>query len=520
MISKWNISTEKHIKIGIILSYLTLIISVLLSIVYTPFLLKHIGQSQYGLLSFVTSITSWFTVLSSALVCSYIRFATRESVKTSDLSARSINSIYFLIFSAISLLILVLGVALFFLMKYVILPNSVYQDSPELMNIILILTIISLSSIIISVPGNLFGLYNNWKQKFIVVKSIALLVNVLQPLCTIPFLLLGLDVITVAIIQLVFTIIGIVLHLISSVKLFGFRFSKSLKSLDKSLFKEILIFSSYIILNSVVDQINTSADKTILGFMVDDEAASVAIYQVGMLFRNYLLTLSTSISTSFSTKINQAVVDNDMDRVNSIFRKISKTQIIVILFIVGGFATFGNSFVKLWLGEEYSMSFYVTLILFILSSIPYTENISIEVQRAMNKHKFRAVLYAGVAILNIALTILLVYLFDEQYAIWACLIGTTVAMVAGNWIIINIYNHRVIKLDIKGYLLDFLKSLLAVVVCFLITRGVLLLSNIGNDVIVLFTALILYMSLYIGYVLIFERKFLSKILKKGAIEQL
>lgn len=515
-----KISNEKNIKIGIILSYLTLFINVVISIIYTPFLLSHIGQSQYGLNSFVTSITSWFTVLSSALVSSYIRFATRESIKTNDESAKNVNSAYFIIFSGISLLVMILGVVLFFVMKFAILPSSVYADNEESIHIILVLTIISLLSIVISIPGNLFGLYNNWKQKFVVTKGIALLVNILQPLCTIPFLLLGYDVVVVVVVQLIFTIVGITLHLICSIKFFGFGFKKPFKSINKSLLKEILIFSSFIILNSLVDQINSSADKTILGFMVNDNARSVAIYQAGMIFKNYLLILSVSVSSAFATKINEAVVNGDMKRVNQIFRKVSKIQIILILFIVGGFATFGKSFVSLWLGEDYGMSFYVALILFILSSIPYTENISIEVQRAMNKHKFRAILYLCIALTNIILTVILVALLDSSMAIWACLIGTAFATILGHWIIINIYNAKIINLDIKGYFFDLCKSLLAVLVCFGLTKGTLLISKIDDNVIILFSSLIMYVSLYALYTLVFERKFINSFLRKGAIEQL
>ena len=524
MVLTSRISTEKNIKAGIIMSYLTLIISVVISIVYTPFLLSHIGKSQYGLTSFVTSITSWFTVLSSALVSSYVRFATKEALKNNDDNAKTVNSAYFIIFSTISLLICILGIALFFAMKFLILPKSVYKDNPESINLILILTIVSLLSIIISVPGNLFGLYNKKKKKFIVAKGIALLINILQPLCTIPFLLLGFDVVSVVVVQLAFTIIGIVLHIFASTKLYGFGFKRPFASINKSLLKEILLFSSFIILNSVVDQINSSADKTILGFMVDDNANSVAIYQAGMLFKNYLLILSVSISSAFATKINEAVVGGDGERINSIFRNVSKVQIILILFIVGGFATFGKSFVNLWLGEALGedclMSFYVALILFILSSVPYTENVSIEIQRAKNKHKFRAILYVCVAVTNIILTIILVALFDKQYAIWACLIGTAFSSIIGYWIVINIYNIKVIKLDIKGYAFDLLKTILAVAVCFLLTRGILLISNISDDVIVLFASVILYISFYLSYILLFERRFLKKFFRQGAIEQL
>lgn len=514
------LSTEKNIKAGIIISYATLAINVLISIVYTPFLLSHIGQSQYGLTSFVNSITTWFTVVSSALVSSFVRFATREYARRNDDGVKEVNAAFFLMFSVISLFIMVFGVGLFFVMKYAILPNSVYADDPDLMNLILILTVISLASMAISVPGNIFGLFNNWKQRFIVAKGIALFVNVLQPLCTIPFLLLGCDVITVVLVQLVFTIVGIALHFFFAIKAYGFGFKRPLFSVSKDLIKEVAVFSSFIILSAVVDQINSSVDKTILGFMVDDKGKSVAVYQTGTLFNSYLMTLSISISTAFSTKISEACTAGDLSRMNRIFRSVSKLQSLVILFIVGGFATFGQSFIKLWLGDGYEMSFYVTLVLFVLHSVPYTENVSVEAQRALNKHKFRSVLYMLTAILNIVLTLIFVFFFDKEDAIFGCLIGTAVSNVIGYWIAINVYNAKVVRLDIRGYALDWIKIALAAATCCLLTLGFIRLSALSDPAVVLMVSSILYISFFVTFVLLFERNFLSSFFRKGEIDRI
>lgn len=515
-----QISTEKNIKAGIILSYLTLFINVIISIVYTPILLRSIGQTQYGLNSFVNSMTTWFTVLSSALVSSYIRFASRELNNRKEDGVKEVNSIYFLIFSVIGLMVLVLGVGFIFLLKYCILPNSNYADNSEHCGIILILTILSLGSIVVSIPGNLFGLYNNWKQKFVLTKTITLAMNALQPLCTIPFLFLGCDIIVVVIIQVVFTVINILLHLFSSVFIYGFRFKKFTAHLSKDLVKEILIFSSFIILNTLVDQVNSSADKTILGFMVNDEAKSVAIYQNGMVFKNYLTFLSISISTAFSTKVNEAVLSNDNDKLNRLFRSVSKLQMLLLLFVIGGFATFGKAFTLLWLGEDYEMSFYVALVLFLTSSVPLSENTSIEIQRAKNKHKFRAVLYICIAAVNIGLSILLVAVLPQEYAIWGCLIGTIFAVLSGHWITINIYNAKVVKIDVGGFYLDYIKTAGYALASLGITKLVLFFAGINDNTIYLFAGSLMYISIYIVFIAAFERKFLTKFLGKGGIENI
>jgi len=53
----------KERKIGVILSYVAIIINTFLQLLYTPFLTSHLGQSEYGLYSLVSSLIGYLTVL-------------------------------------------------------------------------------------------------------------------------------------------------------------------------------------------------------------------------------------------------------------------------------------------------------------------------------------------------------------------------------------------------------------------------------------------------------------------------
>ena len=50
-------------KSGALLSYLSIIISTLVQLLYTPLLIRMLGQSEYGLYSLVSSIIGYLTVL-------------------------------------------------------------------------------------------------------------------------------------------------------------------------------------------------------------------------------------------------------------------------------------------------------------------------------------------------------------------------------------------------------------------------------------------------------------------------
>lgn len=71
-------------------------------------------------------------------------------------------------------------------------------------------------------------------------------------------------------------------------------------------------------------------------------------------------------------------------------------------------------------------------------------HISIEIQRAKNLHKFRSIVYFGIAIGNFAISIPLA----KKYGEIGSAVGTGIAVLLGNVVIMNIYNHIKVKLDI------------------------------------------------------------------------
>ena len=56
-------SDSKNRKLGTILSYVSIIVSTLIQLLYTPLLIKMLGQDEYGLYSLVSSIIGYLTVL-------------------------------------------------------------------------------------------------------------------------------------------------------------------------------------------------------------------------------------------------------------------------------------------------------------------------------------------------------------------------------------------------------------------------------------------------------------------------
>jgi len=63
-----------QLKAGVILSYVNQFASLVITIAYTPIMLRLLGQSEYGLYSLCTSFISYLGLLNFGLSSAYVRF--------------------------------------------------------------------------------------------------------------------------------------------------------------------------------------------------------------------------------------------------------------------------------------------------------------------------------------------------------------------------------------------------------------------------------------------------------------
>ncbi|MFR8734921.1 MAG: lipopolysaccharide biosynthesis protein, partial [Clostridium perfringens] len=232
---------------------------------------------------------------------------------------------------------------------------------------------------------------------------------------------------------------------------------------DFVLMKEMGGFSFFIFLNMIVDQINWSVDKFLLGMF--SGTLGVAIYSVGGQINSYYLTFSTSISSVFIPKVHRIVQENKNNIILSeLFTKVGRLQFIVLSFILSGFWFFGQYFINIWAGKGYSEAYYIALILIIPVTIPLIQNLGIEIQRAKNLHKFRSLLYLFIAIGNVFISIPLCKMFGGIGAA----IGTAISLIIGNGIIINIYYHYRVGLNIKYFWKEIMKFMPALIISIIV----------------------------------------------------
>lgn len=474
-----SISESKNRKIGLILSYLVFIVKIGVSLFFTPFVLEVLGDREYGLYTFVTSITAWVDTFLLAIVSGYHKFLKEESVRDPDNGEMRASTVFFKIFAVISLIVVALGIGALLLFSQGLIPLDAYTET-EKQSIFLIMAG-SFALIAASTLLTCFTSYMYYRQKFIYVYTASLVSTIAITLVSYLALINGAGVVTYAFIHFGLTIACSLVT--TSVSIFYLKQRIKLKKpageekvLQRNLAKQILIFSSFMILNTVATTLNSNMDSTILGFINPDMVTmnGLAIHLAG-----YVSSLSTAIGTVFNQRFNNLYFEEDgKKKSNDLFLRVSNYQLLLVFLITGGFLACGKGFVILWLDEAHMDVFYIGLITMIISSVYATTSIATYSRMIQNVHKKAAVISLVGAVANLGISVALVFIMGGEYALWACLIGTVVSTVATQWIAFTIYDSKVTGLPMKRYWLMYIKILL---IAGILGGGIFLLFNYAID---------------------------------------
>lgn len=441
-----------QLKAGAILSYVSMGLGYIISIAYTPIMLRLLGQSEYGLYNLVASIVSYLGLLNFGFGSAYIRYYSRYKVNNDKKNIAKLNGMFLMVFVVLGLIAMAAGVVLVLTSETILGSELTYKE----LSIAKILMIIMVINIAISFPNIVFNSHITANEQFIYQKILQMVKLIANPFLVLPALLLGYGSIGMVLVTTILNFFVGIFNVMFCFKKLKIKFS--FRQFDFSLMKELAFFSFFIFLNMIIDQINWNIDKFILGRF--HGTISVAVYGLAAQINTYYLSLSTAISSVFVPRVNRIVsTTNRNDELTDLFTRIGRIQFILLSIVWVGFIFLGRPFIEFWAGANYADSYLIVLLLMLPVTVPLIQNIVIEIQRARNMHKFRSCVYFFIAVLNVIITIPLA----KTYGGVGAASGTAISIVIGNIFIMNWYYHAKIGLDMKyfwGQIIEFIPSLL------------------------------------------------------------
>ena len=432
-----------QIKIGSILSYIQMGLMAVIQLVYTPVMIRLLGQSEYGLYNTVASTISMLSILSLGFNSGYLKYYSVYKRNNDHKSISRLNGLFLFVFIIIGLVSLVCGLYLTIHIEMVFdtgLTNAEYSIARVLM----FLLTLNLS---LSFPMSVFSNIISAHERFVFLKLLGMGKTIVSPLVTLPLLISGYKSIAMVSVTVIVNLVVDVCYLFYVLVVMKERFL--LKGLEKGLFISIFTYTFFIAINTLIDQVNWNIDKILLGRFKG--TSEVAVYSVGFTLYSVYMMFSTSISGVFAPRVHMLVNSSDSGSkkqralLTDFFTKVGRIQFLVLGLIASGIFLYGNEFITIiWAGKGYESSYYVSLLLIIPASIALIQNLGIEIQRAENKHQFRSIVYAIMAVINLSLSVYL----SKIYGAIGSAVGTAISLVIANGLIMNVYYYRSCNIDV------------------------------------------------------------------------
>ncbi len=499
-------------KIGAVLSYVQIFTGAITGLLVTPVILRLMGQNEYGLYGTVSSTMALLGLLDLGFTSSYVRFFSKYKAENRPDKINSFNSLFFIVFSIIAALALAFGFVVAF-NPQLVFENGLTATEMEKARVMMIMLTCSTSFGFLT---TVFNCFVSAKQKFIFLKSISIASSLIALACNVLVLWLGYGAVGLVVVSLVS---GVAVKIITVYYSKRLDFKFDFKNVEKKLFKSVFMFSGLIAINMVVDQINSGIDSILLGRFCG--TAAVAVYSVGASLKSHFQTFSTAISGVFTPRIHEVVNSYEMDSseqrkaLTEIFVKVGRVQYLLLALIASGVVFFGKQFIRFWAGEGYEDSYVIALLLIIPSIIPLIQNVGIEIQRAENRHHYRAYIYGAMAVFNLIISIFLCQILE---GIGAAL-GTGIATLVANGLIMNVVYHKKINIDVIEFWKNILKQTLGMLVPF--AAGILIMIFADTSSIVkLAFWIIIYTAVYCAFVWMFAANRSEKELILGALKKL
>ena len=474
-----------QIKIGAILSYATLAINNLVGLLYTPFMLRMLGKSEYGLYSIAASVVAYLTILDLGFGNAVVRYTAKFRAENKREEQYKMFGMFFLLYCGISIVTLLIG-GILYLNAERLFGVSLTASELDRTKVILLLMIFNLA---ITFPFSLFSSIITAYEQFIFQKTLTIIRIILNTATMIILLNIGYKAVAMVVVATVFNLLTLGINLwyckhYLKIKLIFFKF-------QWTFLKEVSIYSFWIFLNAIMDCIYWSSGQIILGAIAG--TAVVAVYAIAIQLQNLYMNFSTAINGVFLPKMTALVTKDDNKAVISdIFIKTGRIQYCVMALILSGFILFGQQFINLWAGESYNQAYTIALLFFIPLTIPLIQNMGIIILQARNQMKFRSLLYFSISIISLALQIPLA----RKYGGIGCAISVATALIIGQGLIMNIYYQTKQKIDVVKFWKEILRmSIIPLLLC---TIGYYILLHISLDsVSKLIVGILCYLSVYL-----------------------
>ena len=429
-----------QVKAGAALNYVIIGLNTLTGLLYTPYMLRCLGQNEYGIYSLVASVIAYLTLLDFGFGSAIVRYTAKIRTTGSKKDEWELYGMFVSGYAVIGVIVTIAGLFLYFnvdrMFDRTMTPDDLFQAR--------IMMALMVANLAVTFPFSVFGSIISAYEKFVFQRILSISRIILSTIVLVAVLAMGYKAIALVIVQTVFSIATLLANLLYC--RYRLHIKVWFRRYNMVLFKEIMVFSWWNFLSAIVDRIYWGTGQFILGIYCGTIA--VAVFSVSITLMHLYMSLSTSLNSVLLPRVTRLAIEEDNRKeISDLFIRTGRLQFILISLILSGFLVFGHQFIGLWAGDGYGEAYPIGVVFFVALLCPLIQNVGITILLARGQQKFRSSVYLAIAIVSLMGQILIA----PRHGAVGCAIVIGITLFVGQWVIMNIYYHIRQGLDIISF---------------------------------------------------------------------
>lgn len=428
-------ATSNIVK-GALISYISIFLNIAISFFYTPWMIKQIGVSEYGLYSLVLSFISYFIMdfgLSKAISRFIAKYRAENNIQMVSNMLGLTTRVYLIIDACIFLTLFIL----YFFIKDIFVSLT-YEEIEKLKILYTIAGCFSVMSFMFRpMDGSMLAF-----EFFIETKSIDIINRVGSVILICIALYLGFGVYVLVLVNGVTALFSSILKFIIFKKKSKVTINWGYK--NKEHLKEIFSFSMWAFGRGLAQRMRFSLVPSVLGIFCN--TTEISLFAIGMTMEGMIFNISNAINGLFLPKISRISHANNRKQMNSLMIRVGRIELFIITFIFSAFLIFGKQFINLWLGNNFDDVYFIVLLLIFPNIIIFTQEAAENLVFVENKIRYTTT----IIIICSALGLIGSIFVAESMGAIGCAMCSGIALFADT-IIVNFYYHHKMNLNIPYF---------------------------------------------------------------------
>jgi O-antigen/teichoic acid export membrane protein len=404
--------------------------------VMSPFLVRHLGDSIYGVWVLVGSLVGYLGLLDFGITPSTVKYIAEYRALNDQKAINRLVTTSLTIYSVIGVITLLVSaiVAVFF--------NKIFATPLPFATAAAVVLITGLN-LALTFPAAVFvGIIRGYQRYDL--DSTVTTINIIIRSGLIVFLIIkGYGILALATVTFAFDMLRLA-YLIRCAYKLNPHIEIKRQYYDYAQMRKLFGYSVFAFLMIIGKKLIFYTDAIVIGIFMP--IASVTIYSVANRLVTYLLQVSETMGVLTPTASDMGA-RNDHKAIKEMLVISTKYMLLIALPVAAVFFVLGDSFITLWMGQEYASSAVILSILTVSVLAHLLEMPAHTMLLGLGKHKVVALFTLVQAVVNLALSIALV----KPYGLKGVALGTTIPMVAFTFIALFVYLKNYLQVPVGEY---------------------------------------------------------------------